>query len=31
MSYLRKKLNAAGPPVIKTVRQSGYVLDLDEE
>jgi two-component system OmpR family response regulator len=27
VSYLRKKLNAAGPPVIKTVRQAGYVLD----
>jgi two-component system OmpR family response regulator len=27
VSYLRKKLNAAGPPVIRTVRQGGYVLE----
>jgi two-component system OmpR family response regulator len=31
VSYLRKKLNAAGPPVIQTVRESGYVLDLAED
>jgi two-component system OmpR family response regulator len=28
VSYLRRKLHAAGPPVIKTVRQAGYMLDL---
>ena len=27
ISYLRKKLHAAGPPVIKTVRQVGYMLE----
>ena len=27
VSYLRKKLEAAGPPLIKTVRQAGYMLD----
>jgi two-component system OmpR family response regulator len=27
VSYLRRKLHAAGPPVIKTVRQVGYMLD----
>jgi len=27
ISYLRKKLDAAGPPLIKTVRQAGYMLD----
>src|SRR4051794_4529796 len=27
VSYLRKKLDAAGPPLIKTVRQAGYMLD----
>jgi two-component system, OmpR family, response regulator len=27
VSYLRKKLHAAGPPVIKTVRQAGYMLE----
>jgi two-component system, OmpR family, response regulator len=27
VSYLRKKLDAAGPPVIKTVRQAGYMLE----
>jgi two-component system OmpR family response regulator len=30
VSYLRRKLHAAGPPVIKTVRQAGYMLDLAE-
>jgi two-component system OmpR family response regulator len=29
VSYLRKKLDAAGPPLIKTVRQAGYMLDAD--
>ncbi len=28
VSYLRKKLDAAGPPLIKTVRLVGYMLDL---
>jgi two-component system OmpR family response regulator len=28
VSYLRRKLHAAGPPVIKTVRQAGYMLDM---
>jgi len=27
ISYLREKLDAAGPPLIKTVRQAGYMLD----
>jgi two-component system OmpR family response regulator len=27
VSYLRRKLDAAGPPLIKTVRQAGYMLD----
>ena len=27
VSYLRKKLDAAGEPLIKTVRQAGYMLD----
>jgi two-component system OmpR family response regulator len=27
VSYLRRKLDAAGPPLIKTVRQFGYMLD----
>ena len=30
VSYLRKKLDAAGPPMIKTVRQVGYMLELGE-
>ena len=29
VSYLRRKLHAAGPPVIKTVRQAGYMLESD--
>src|SRR5262245_12484674 len=28
--YLRRKLHALGPPLIRTVRQSGYVLDVQE-
>ena len=28
ISYLRKKLDALGPPVIKTVRQVGYMLEV---
>jgi two-component system OmpR family response regulator len=30
VSYLRKKLDALGPPLIRTVRQAGYMLDADE-
>jgi two-component system, OmpR family, response regulator len=29
VSYLRRKLHAAGPPVIKTVRQAGYMLEAE--
>jgi len=28
VSYLRRKLHAAGPPIIQTVRQAGYMLEL---
>jgi two-component system OmpR family response regulator len=31
ISYLRKKLDAAGPPLIKTVRQAGYMLEAGRE
>ena len=31
VSYLRKKLDAAGPPLIKTVRQAGYMLEAPRE
>jgi two-component system OmpR family response regulator len=31
VSYLRKKLDALGPPLIRTVRQVGYMLELDEQ
>ena len=31
VSYLRRKLDAAGPPVIKTVRQAGYMLEAGAE
>ena len=27
VSYLRKKLDALGPPLIRTVRQAGYMLE----
>jgi two-component system, OmpR family, response regulator len=27
VSYVRKKLDAAGPPLIRTVRQAGYMLE----
>jgi two-component system OmpR family response regulator len=27
VSYLRRKLAVGGPPLIKTVRQAGYMLD----
>jgi two-component system OmpR family response regulator len=30
VSYLRRKLDAAGPPLIRTVRQAGYMLDADQ-
>ena len=29
VSYLRRKLDAAGPPLIRTVRQAGYMLDAE--
>ena len=29
VSYLRRKLDGEGPPLIRTVRQSGYMLDAD--
>src|SRR5712691_8896362 len=31
VSYLRKKLDAVGPPLIKTVRQAGYMLEAERE
>ena len=31
VSYLRKKLDAAGRPLIKTVRQAGYMLEAGED
>jgi two-component system, OmpR family, response regulator len=30
VSYLRRKLNASGPPLIRTVRQAGYMLEAGE-
>lgn len=30
VSYLRRKLDAYGPPLIRTVRQAGYMLDPEE-
>jgi len=30
VSYLRRKLRAAGPPLIRTIRQAGYMLELGE-
>jgi two-component system, OmpR family, response regulator len=30
VSYLRRKLGVAGPPLIRTVRQAGYMLELPE-
>jgi two-component system, OmpR family, response regulator len=30
VSYLRKKLDRTGPPLIKTVRQAGYMLEAGE-
>jgi two-component system OmpR family response regulator len=31
VSYLRRKLDALGPPLIKTVRQAGYMLEEERE
>jgi two-component system OmpR family response regulator len=31
VSYLRRKLDAAGPPLIRTVRQAGYMLEAERE
>ena len=31
VSYLRRKLDAMGPPLIKTVRQAGYMLEAERE
>jgi two-component system OmpR family response regulator len=31
VSYLRKKLDALGPPLIRTVRQAGYMLDAQKD
>jgi two-component system, OmpR family, response regulator len=31
VSYLRKKLDAVGPPLIRTVRQAGYMLEAPKE
>jgi two-component system, OmpR family, response regulator len=30
VSYLRRKLHSAGPPVIRTIRQAGYMLEAGE-
>ena len=30
VSYLRRKLDAAGPPLIRTVRQFGYMLEAEK-
>jgi two-component system, OmpR family, response regulator len=30
VSYLRRKLHSAGPPLIRTVRQAGYMLEAGE-
>lgn len=29
VSYLRRKLDALGPPLIRTVRQAGYMFEAD--
>ena len=31
VSYLRRKLHAVGPPLIRTIRQAGYMLELGEQ
>ena len=28
VSYLRRKLDSTGPPLIRTVRRAGYILDV---
>jgi two-component system, OmpR family, response regulator len=30
VSYLRRKLHSAGPPVIRTIRQAGYMLEAEK-
>lgn len=30
VSYLRRKLDAHGPPLIRTVRQVGYILESEK-
>jgi two-component system OmpR family response regulator len=30
VSYLRKKLDALGPPLIRTIRQAGYMLEIEQ-
>ena len=30
VSYLRRKLHSVGPPVIRTIRQAGYMLEAEE-
>ena len=31
VSYLRRKLDTAGPPLIRTIRQVGYMLEAESE
>jgi two-component system, OmpR family, response regulator len=31
VSYLRRKLDALGPPLIRTVRQAGYMLEAERQ
>ena len=31
VSYLRRKLDSLGPPLIRTVRQAGYMLEAEQE
>ena len=31
VSYLRKKLDAAGPPLLRTIRQAGYMLEAGSD
>jgi len=31
VSYLRRKLDAAGPPLVRTVRQAGYMLEAEHQ
>jgi two-component system OmpR family response regulator len=31
VSYLRRKLDAVGPPLIRTVRQAGYMLEAERQ